>query len=243
MDGPSLMTLPHIGAAEARQLAAAGYAALPQLLHALCGGGGGSGGGGAQQQQQQQRQGRGGDSCSGGGGDERKRALGALERALGAAAAGEVASVCERLPRISLAWRPPRAAPVRRAPDGGGDGGGGGAGPAGEESVLLEVELTRLGGRVGGRVGGGGGSLAPRVYAPRFPKLKEEGWWLVAGAGRELLALRRVSFGGRATVRLALPKRTAGAPLGGARCHAVPAGRPLRARPSRPQPPAPSPPR
>lgn len=45
---------------------------------------------------------------------------------------------------------------------------------------------------------------------PRFPKLKEEGWWLVIGhtPTRELLALRRVSFGGHTTVHLTFPQHS-----------------------------------
>jgi activating signal cointegrator complex subunit 3 len=50
--------------------------------------------------------------------------------------------------------------------------------------------------------------MPPPSYTPtlsltrhRFPKVKEEGWWLVVGhpVTRQLLALRRVSFGARPT--------------------------------------------
>lgn len=76
-----------------------------------------------------------------------------------------------------------------------------------EPRICIDVELTRSS---SGRAGGGGGAsrgAAPRAYAPRFPKLKEEGWYLVAGDAttHEVLALRRVSVGDRTTVRLALP--------------------------------------
>jgi hypothetical protein len=49
------------------------------------------------------------------------------------------------------------------------------------------------------------------VYAPQFPKVKEEGWWLVVGHrdSLELLAMKRVSFGGKSSVKLSLPKFTA----------------------------------
>ena len=64
----------------------------------------------------------------------------------------------------------------------------------------------RDGGR-GGRGGGGGGSgrgNAPRAVTPLFPKMKEEGWWLVLGdrTTRELMALKRVGFGSHATAKL-----------------------------------------
>lgn len=60
-------------------------------------------------------------------------------------------------------------------------------------------------------------AAAPRAYAPRYPKQKEEGWWLLAGdpTTKELMALRRVSLGeGRSTVKLQLPvENGAGEPL------------------------------
>ena len=57
------------------------------------------------------------------------------------------------------------------------------------------------------RVGSKCGSKAPNSYTPRFPKVKEEGWWIVIGdsANDELLALRRISFGDRASVKLKCP--------------------------------------
>ena len=57
------------------------------------------------------------------------------------------------------------------------------------------------------RVGPKCGSKAPKSYTPRFPKVKEEGWWIVIGdsANDELLALRRISFGDRASVKLKCP--------------------------------------
>ena len=35
-----------------------------------------------------------------------------------------------------------------------------------------------------------------KAYAPKFPKAKDEGWWLVLGEvdSRELLALKRIGF-------------------------------------------------
>jgi activating signal cointegrator complex subunit 3 len=65
-------------------------------------------------------------------------------------------------------------------------------------SWILDVEMVRAHGRSGGG--------APRAFAPRFPKLKDEGWWLVVGdpGAGELLALKRVSFGRRGTARLAI---------------------------------------
>ena len=36
----------------------------------------------------------------------------------------------------------------------------------------------------------------PKAYAPKFPKTKDEGWWLVLGEvdSGELLALKRIGF-------------------------------------------------
>lgn len=46
----------------------------------------------------------------------------------------------------------------------------------------------------------------PRAYCPRFPKVKEDGWWLVVGdvENEELLALKRLSctFSAKATLRV-----------------------------------------
>ena len=55
-----------------------------------------------------------------------------------------------------------------------------------------------------------------RAFAPRYPKVKDEGWWLLLGdaaAGR-LLALRRVSVSLQASVRLTVPEEQAHALAG-----------------------------
>uniref|UniRef100_A0A2P2M953 SEC63 domain-containing protein n=1 Tax=Rhizophora mucronata TaxID=61149 RepID=A0A2P2M953_RHIMU len=46
-----------------------------------------------------------------------------------------------------------------------------------------------------------------RAFAPRFPKLKDEAWWLVLGntATSELYALKRVSFSDRLVTNTELP--------------------------------------
>lgn len=43
-----------------------------------------------------------------------------------------------------------------------------------------------------------------KVYAPRWPKPKGEGWWLVLAEGNELLALKRVAIGRSTRVELQL---------------------------------------
>jgi hypothetical protein len=43
-----------------------------------------------------------------------------------------------------------------------------------------------------------------KIYAPRFPKAKGEGWWLVLAEADELLALKRVSIGRETRVELQL---------------------------------------
>jgi hypothetical protein len=48
------------------------------------------------------------------------------------------------------------------------------------------------------------------IYAPRFPKFKDEGWWLILGdeATGELVALRRINFHMRSTTNLGFPVPT-----------------------------------
>ncbi len=70
-----------------------------------------------------------------------------------------------------------------------------------EETWAVEVSIARTAGKVPR------GNTPPRVYAPRFPKIKEEGWWLaaVATGSNELLALKRVSLTMKTKVTLTLP--------------------------------------
>jgi activating signal cointegrator complex subunit 3 len=188
MDANSLTTLPHIDDSTAQQLAArAGITALPQLLHAL------------------QQQGRGpkasSNSSSSVGRAEVVKLLGGL---LGAADAEEVLKVADRMPIVDVTWHKQQQQPARPAAATESDGTE--HSRQQEARWSLEVVLARRGG--GGRPGTG--ASAPRVVAPLFPKVKEEGWWLVVGhtPSLELLALKRVSFGGKATVKLSFPGYT-----------------------------------
>ncbi|KDD76083.1 Sec63 Brl domain-containing protein, partial [Helicosporidium sp. ATCC 50920] len=65
----------------------------------------------------------------------------------------------------------------------------------------LTVRLQRIRGPL--KKGGG----APSAYAPFFPKIKDEGWWILVGCAEtcRLLALKRISFGKSLRTTLKLP--------------------------------------
>lgn len=204
MDDNALTTLPNMDAQAAQQLAGKGLHSLPQLLHSL------------QQQQQQHPQGQ--QQRGAGQLFSREQVSSMLAAVLGGAGkAAEALAVAERLPILNLSWRSHLVGPSSSQSPAAGSGpdqnglvessGGGDMG-----RWLLEVHLQRQkpsGGRSGSSSSSGG--VAPRVYAPLFPKVKEEGWWLVVGhrGSLELLAMKRVSFGGTSSVKLSLPKFTA----------------------------------
>ena len=144
---------------------------------------------------------------------DRARAVAAL-RAAGVAPekrAEDVAKIAARFPVVhaeaSRSIRPPsdggrafRAEVAvklrrRRKKQNGSGGGGGGKGGKGGGA---EGDDTNTKGR------GANTASAPRALCPMFPKLKEEGWWLVVGdrTTRELHALRRVSFGDATETKL-----------------------------------------
>ena len=72
------------------------------------------------------------------------------------------------------------------------------------EDGVLEVKLRRIFKNHDGKHRESRGSSAPRAVCPMYPKVKEEGWWLVLGdrSSHELLALRRVSFGNTTFAKL-----------------------------------------
>eukprot|EP00850_Spirogloea_muscicola_P016834 SM000140S00583 [mRNA] locus=s140:13532:28767:- [translate_table: standard] len=94
----------------------------------------------------------------------------------------ELMAALGMLPRVTLEWR--MKEPGERSEDG---------------EWMLEVHLIRRRQPVQG--------LGTRAYAPRFPKMKEPGWWLLVGspATRELHVLKRVTFSNHITTRLLLP--------------------------------------
>lgn len=92
----------------------------------------------------------------------------------------EIAHFCNRFPNINMSYE------VLDGDD---------IGPG--ENVTLQVTLEReLEGQPPSEVG--------RVHAPRYPKEKEEGWWLVVGdtGTNQLLAIKRVSVQRRSKVKL-----------------------------------------
>ncbi|KAK9868384.1 hypothetical protein WJX84_004044 [Apatococcus fuscideae] len=109
----------------------------------------------------------------------------------GSKQASECLQVCERLPVMDIHWNAPTQASTA-----GRDGDDGAVEEA--ETWDVEIHIRRQGRRRG---------TAASVYAPRFPKVKEEGWWLVLGDPdtQELFALKRISFTGNSTARLQFP--------------------------------------
>lgn len=89
----------------------------------------------------------------------------------------DLTAVCNRYPDISVTTELPEGPAV-----------------AAGDSVTLIVNLDR---EMEGQ------DLSP-VHAPRFPGVREEGWWLVVGnpKANKLLGIKRVSFGKAQRVKL-----------------------------------------
>lgn len=67
----------------------------------------------------------------------------------------------------------------------------------GERCYILHIRLEKLNSR----------RHSSRAFVPRFPKIKEEQWWLVLGntSTSELYALKRVSFSDHLVTSMKLP--------------------------------------
>ena len=89
-----------------------------------------------------------------------------------------MARVCNRYPNIDVSYEVEDADEV-----------------ASGDTVTVLVNLQREGDEEG---------RVPKVHAPRFPKDKEEGWWLVVGdvAANSLLCIKRISLQLKAKVKL-----------------------------------------
>jgi len=90
----------------------------------------------------------------------------------------DVARVCNRYPNIDLSFEVEDADEIVAG-----------------ESVTVVVTLQR---------DAEGEARVPKVHAPRFPKSKEEGWWLVVGdpASNSLLCIKRITLQLKAQVKL-----------------------------------------
>ncbi|XP_050224918.1 DExH-box ATP-dependent RNA helicase DExH14 isoform X1 [Mercurialis annua] len=67
----------------------------------------------------------------------------------------------------------------------------------GKKSFSLNIKLEKMNSR----------NSTSRAFAPRFPKLKDEAWWLILGntSTSELYAVKRVSFSDRLVTHMNLP--------------------------------------
>eukprot|EP00798_Chlamydomonas_sp_ICE-L_P004882 gene4882-34647_t len=136
---------------------------------------------------------------------------------LGDKEAREAIQVAERLPAVSISWKAVPDEP---------EGGGLSKEEASAYGWRVEINVQR---QAGSKAAGhraalaaeaadqGGGSFAggpvsskgrPRVYAPLFPKVKEEGWYMVLGDPHthDLLALKRISIENQTTIKMDAPR-------------------------------------
>jgi pre-mRNA-splicing helicase BRR2 len=95
-----------------------------------------------------------------------------------AAQLSDVARVCNRYPNVDVSHQVEDADEI-----------------ASGETVTLHVSLLREGDEE---------AKVPTVHGPRFPKGKEEGWWLVLGdpANNQLVCIKRISLAAKAKVKL-----------------------------------------
>jgi pre-mRNA-splicing helicase BRR2 len=107
--------------------------------------------------------------------DERRELLGLSPPQL-----ADVARVCNRYPNIDLSYEVEDADELVAG-----------------ESVSILVNLTR-------DAAEGEAARVPKVHAPRFPKEKEEGWWLVVGdsTNNSLLCIKRITLQLKARIKL-----------------------------------------
>ncbi|GMH32834.1 hypothetical protein BSKO_00668 [Bryopsis sp. KO-2023] len=141
--------------------------------------------------------------------NKQKKVLEILVSRLGKEATDQVNQVLRRLPVVKVNPKPARLVrPIKKkSSEGKNDGVEKQQGEEVEEQeeddvCMLEVELMCHRGQRRGRG-------ANAAFAPRFPKVKDEGWWLVVGdaSTKELHALRRMSFRDdqRTTTKLRFP--------------------------------------
>ncbi|XP_010258071.1 PREDICTED: DExH-box ATP-dependent RNA helicase DExH14 isoform X2 [Nelumbo nucifera] len=72
--------------------------------------------------------------------------------------------------------------------------------PEGMKASILNIKLEKINSQ----------RKTSRAFTPRFPKVKEEAWWLVLGniSTSELYALKRISFSGRLVTHMEIPSQT-----------------------------------
>ena len=140
--------------------------------------------------------GKGGQSDAGGG-KQRQSIIQVIESALrdGGGSGGmarEVIQVVERLPRLSIKVNTPPSSSSLDPP----------------AQSELDVEIERLPSNIKSS-----GPLRTQAYAPRFPKMKDEGYFVIVGdsSTMELFAIKRISLTARqggaagASARLVIP--------------------------------------